>query len=527
FLEAFRALGGAIRFETLDAQDLLDPWHPAGATLKAGYASADRSPQGSTTAYAQVGEHLGLLAHISAINREDYRIGGGGEMPNSAGQDRDYFLKATLLDLQGHSLRLSAERNTNSGLYLWGSTGSDMGYAPKGSVPQYQVTSRETFTLDHRYRLNHPLLDWQINLYSNDNKLDNQDTDTEVASEEAGGSLRNVARFTTGSTEHRLTLGADYYSEVGITRAADATEIDNDSSNLGFFVQEHLTWDRLSLSLGARYDDYSVDYGPKTLDGDRISPNASAEIRFAEGWTAFVGYGEAVRGGGLIPIGWLSNITANTNFNDGKPLEAEESFQREAGLRYQVSGLFQPDATFDAELTLFDTRLRNTIERVGGGGGPVAKIISNPDTLRSRGFELRGTWSRRDLETQLAYSNFETTDSEGNPVGIIRRKSAGSGDQLVWDTRWSPREDLTLGYTLTAVGGLEDVPDDQEERAGYVLHDIQAEWRPANLRNLTLSLAINNLFDRRYADQASIASSDTGIVHEPGRDVRLALSYRF
>jgi len=312
-----------------------------------------------------------------------------------------------------------------------------------------------------------------------------------------------------------------------VSRPADEAERDNASSNLGLFLQERLSWDWLSLSLGARYDDYSADYGPKTLEGDRVSPNVSAEVRFTEGWSAFAGYGEAVRGSSLIPIGWLSNIDASTNFNDGEPFEAEESFQREAGLRYQAAGVFRPEATLDAELTLFDTRLRNTIERVGGGGGPVSKIISNPDTLRSRGFELRASWGWRDLETQIAYSSFETTDSEGNPVGIIRRKAAGGGDQLVWDTRWSPREDLTLGYTLTAVAGLDEVPEDQDERPGYTLHDIQAEWRPANILNLTLSLAVHNLFDRRYTDQASIASSSTGIVHEPGRDLRLAVSYRF
>ncbi len=521
------ALGGAIRFETVDAQDLLSSDRAAGATLKVGYASADRSDRGSARVYGKASAHLGLLASISAVNSEDHRTGGGGEVPNSAGQDRNYFFKATLLDLQDHSLRLSAERNTNAGLFLYGSTGSDMGIAPEGSIPQYQVTSRDTVTLDHRYRPGNPLVDSQINLYSNDNTLDNQDTSTEVSSEEVGGSLRNVARFKLGPTEHRLTLGADYYGEEAITRPADGSKIGNASSNLGLFLQERLTLHWLSLSLGARFDDYSTDYGPETVEGDRVSPNASTEVRFAEDWTAFAGYGEAVRGSGLIPVSWLSNINAKTNFNDGEPFKAEEAIQREAGLRYQTSGLFLQDAAFDAELTLFDTRLRNTIERVGGGGGPVAKISNNPDTLRSRGYELRATWGWRDLETQLGYTSFETTDSEGNPVGIVRRKSAGSGDKLVWATSWSPREDITLGYTLTAVAGLEDVPEDQEERPGYVLHDIQAEWRPIDLRNLTLSLAINNLFDRRYADQASIISSDTGVVYEPGRDVQLALSYRF
>jgi hemoglobin/transferrin/lactoferrin receptor protein len=521
------ALGGAIRFETVDAQDLLAPGRAVGTAVKAGYASADQAELGSLTFYGLLEEHLGLLAHVSAANREDYRIGGGGRVPNTAGQDRDYVFKATLLDLADHSLRLGLERNTNSGLYLFGSHGSDMGYPPEGAVADYQIMSRDTATLQHRYRPDNPLLDTRFEVYANDNTLDNEDRNSEVASEEVGGSLRNIALFSIGPTEHQLTVGADYYDESAIGRPADGSRIENGSRNLGLFLQERVRLDRLSLSLGVRFDDYSADYGPETVTGDHVSPNAGAELRIVQGLSAFAAYGEAVRGSGLIPVGWLSNVNASTNFNDGKPFDAEKSIQRETGLRWLAEGVLQPDAALDAELTLFDTRIRNTIERVGGGGGPVAKIISNPDTIKSQGFEVRTGWSWRSFVTRLGYTSVDTTDSDGNPVGIIRRKAASSGDQLVWDSSWSPREDLMLGWTLTAVAGLDDVPEGDDERPGYTLFDIQAQWQPPALRNLTLGLAVHNLFDRRYSDQTSIASSRTGIIHEPGRDIRLALTFRF
>lgn len=521
------ALGGAIRFETVDAQDLLDPGRRSGATLKAGYASADRSEQGGITVYGLANDHLGLLAHLSAINREDYRIGGGDEAPNTAGQDRNYFVKASLLDLQGHSLRLSAERNTNSGLYLWGSTGSDFGYPPEGAVPQYQVAARESFSLEHRYHQGNPLIDWRLNLYSNDNSLEATTFDTsvanEVTSEEFGLSLRNVSRFRLGPTEHRLTLGGDYYSEEGGSLSSSGGAQDFTSSNLGLFVQERMDFRWLTLSLGARFDDYSADYGLETLEGDAISPNASAELRLPRGFTAFAGYGEAVRGSGIIPISWLPLAT------EIRAADAEESTQREAGLRYRADGLLRPGDRFNAELTLFNTELDQVIQRVGGGGPPhkVGLIIDNTPGLTSEGFEVRASWSWEQFQTRLSFTSVDTTDRDGNPVGIIRRLGASSGDRLVWDNRWTPREGLSLGYTLTAVADLDEVPAGEPERPGYTLHDIQAEWRPRDMRNLTLSLAVHNLFDERYADQASLISTSTGVVEEPGRDIRLAISYRF
>ncbi len=58
------ALGGSVRFETVDAQDLLDA-PGAGARIRLGYGSADRSEQGGLTAYARAGEHLGFLVSMA------------------------------------------------------------------------------------------------------------------------------------------------------------------------------------------------------------------------------------------------------------------------------------------------------------------------------------------------------------------------------------------------------------------------------------------------------------------------------
>lgn len=101
------ALGGSISFETMDAQDLLKGEKAYGAKVRTGYASADKSKQGGVSVYGQAGKHLGLLAHVAAADRDDYRTGGGDKVLRSASDDRDYFLKFSLLDLNDHQVRLS------------------------------------------------------------------------------------------------------------------------------------------------------------------------------------------------------------------------------------------------------------------------------------------------------------------------------------------------------------------------------------------------------------------------------------
>jgi len=113
----------------------------------------------------------------------------------------------------------------------------------------------------------------------------------------------------------------------------------------------------------------------------------------------------------------------------------------------------------------------------------------------------------------------------GQDPGAVRRLTAPTGDTLVWDNRWQATERLTLGYTLELVADLEDVPAGQPERDGYHFHSIRAQWQPTP--DLQLGLAVDNLFDRRYASHTSLYSASTGILDEPGRDIRLNLAYTF
>lgn len=535
------ALGGSIRFETVDAQDLLNEGRNIGATLRTGYSSADKAPSGAATVYGLATDKLGLLAQISAVNTKNYRMGDGGRVANSAGKDRNYFFKASLIDLNGHSLRLSAEKNTNSGLYLWGSVGSDMGYAPEGSVPVYQETERETYTLTHTYRSdNNPWLDWKFNLYANKSELRHVDANTEISSDEIGGSAQNTFRFKLGQTVHQLTLGGDWFNEklespntIFANRPSDllygvsSPLSENKSSNQGLFIQERMSIGPVHLSAGLRYDHFKSEYGPHEFSGNEISPNAGIEWDIGAGFTAFASYGEAIRGSGLIPGSWMANITAQTVFNNGQPLEPEKSRMREAGLRYSGGNLFADNDAFQIGVTIFKQYLYNTIERVGGGGGPVTAIRNHPDTLISKGWELRTSYALGGYQTSLAYSRVDSEDQNGNPAGINRRRNAPTGDRIVWDNRWQVNDTFTLGYTLNAVSRLKDVPAGQLQRPGYVLHDVQLQWQPEQIKGLALDIALRNLTDKRYSSQTSIAAGYDNILHEPGRSLHLNTSYRF
>lgn len=532
------ALGGSIRFETVDAQDMLDPGESVGARFLTGYSSAADSFRGSASLYALLKEKIGFLAHLSATDLGDYRSGDGNTVPNSAGRDRSYFIKTSLLDMVGHSLRVSTEMFRNKGRYLWGGYGSDMGFPLPGYDPVTQLSVRETYGIKYDYRPGAPLINVGFTFYYNDNSLENLEPAktvsmyksslvTRAISEAIGGEVRNTFSFTLGPTKHDLTLGCDYAHEDGTAYFDTGVRSVNASGNLGVFVQERMSVGPLTFSAGARLDSYSAEYGPtQTIRGEEVSPSAGIEYEFLKGMTAFAGYGEAVRGSGIIPLTWLAGIDSSTNMNDGKPFEAERSDQIQGGLNARGRGLFLSGDRYHGKATVFQSQIKNLVERVDGGKFPVAKIWNNPNRITSLGYELRCGWGMGAFDTTLAYSHSKI-DEAGKSVTPVRRKIAPSGDRIVWDSRWQAFPGLALGYTLTAVTRLTSVPAGSQERPGYVLHDIQAEWEPVWLPGLKLSLAVNNLLDKYYCEQTTIASANTATVPEPGRDVRITISYRF
>jgi hemoglobin/transferrin/lactoferrin receptor protein len=521
------ALGGSIRMETVDAQDMLAPGKSAGGRLETGFSSADQAYRGSGMVYGEY-ENFGLLAYVSGINAEDYRSGDGETVHGSAGRDRDYFFKFSMLDKADHQLRLSVQQNENSGLYRWG--GGDGAYDETAEL-NYQISERLTYVLDHRYRpSDHPLVDWRFNAYLNELSLENVDRGTETSSKGWGGDLHNTANFELGIIRHRLTIGSDYYAEEGI-HESDGKHVgtDNEVENVGLYIQEQMNIGPFLLSLGARYDDYKTDFGSVTISGDEISPSAGLEVELGYGFTAFGGYGEAVRSTGIIPVQWLSSTTDDPTFNAqadkdsyGKAFEPETSTQYEGGLRFGRDGLFLGGDRFDIEVVVFETEIENLIVQVGGQRGAPVTGFYNDDPVISKGWEARAGWRYGGFKTSLGFAHARTEDEDGNLIGISRRKGASTGDRFVWDSFWQVHEQFGFGYTLEAVAGIDE---DELDRSGYVLHHLQAQWRSV-IPNLDVTLAVRNLFDHYYSEQSTIGDKDTA-TPEPGRDVRVSVVYRF
>ncbi|WP_177169964.1 TonB-dependent receptor domain-containing protein [Ectothiorhodospira marina] len=522
------ALGGAIRFETVDAQDLLELDQDTGSTVRTGYHSANRSDHGALTAYTRLGEQGGLLAHVKGVNRGDYESGDGRKIHGTGGRDRHYFMKFSMLDQDAHSVRLSAERSENRGEYRWGR--GDLAYDPEAPLEQ-QIHRRDAYVLNYGFDpVDRPLLNTGVNLFSNELNLINEDRNTETISQGKGLEIRNASSFSLGQWMHDLVLGMDHYREDGKVVSQGARDGQrSEVSHFGIFVQESAAVGRFTLSGGARLDRYESDYGAVQVTGNEISPNAGIEVDLGMGWSTFAGYGEAVRSSGVIPIGWFASAVDEPEFNAepgkrrfGKSLAPERSRQRELGLRYRGNDVLAQHDRLNASITYFQNDIDNLIVQTGGSRGQPVTGFYNDDRVTSKGWEMKARWSTHRYRTTLSYTRAKLVDEQGDRVDTIRRVGSNTGDRLAWDHAWQASEALDIGYTLIAQAGLSDGDLD---RSGYTLHHVQASWYPRQAPDLTLSLAVRNLFDKEYSEQTTIGGDEA--LPEAGRDIRMMASYRF
>ncbi len=515
------ALGGSIKFETVDAQDLLPSGKKAGIILRGGYSSVDNGETLGGSLFGLFGEHAGILLNYSGTTFDPYEDGSGKTVTGSEGEDKSLFFKASLLDINGHSLRLSIENNKDQGLYT-----GDWTYGDGTSrTPTNQVSERDTYIIDYRYiSPGNDLVDMKINGYWNESMLDRSGTET--ISEGYGVDVRNTSRFSIGGTKHALTFGADRSSETG-EEAGDSTDVD--VKNTGIYLQDRMTLSRFMFSFGARFDDFDTTFSNINITGNEVSPNAGVELEIGKGFTGFASYGEATRAKGIIPIGWLVDTVENAEVNQvedknsyGKDMQPESSETVEYGIRYETSGLFCNSDRFNAHLAFFDTEIENLIVQVGGSRGLPVTGLYNDDPITSKGYEVKLGWGIGAFNTNIGFTHADTEDEDGNAVAFSRRKAASAGDTLVWDSYWHINQDIGLGYTLKYVDSLNR---DDISRDGYTLHNIQAVYSPPFIKGLSFTLAVHNLFDEQYSSQASSGEDDTA-APEPGRDIRAGISYR-
>ncbi|WP_445364271.1 TonB-dependent receptor [Microbulbifer sp. ANSA003] len=519
------AIGGAIRFETKDADDLLDDGEQFGAIVKGAFFSND-GEKASASVYGKITDNWGLLGSFVTVDRDDMEDGDGDTIYGTASEQDLAFIKLSGDLSEDQKLSVSFEQREESGEFSrhpnWPALQGDTLYPMEAE--------RQTFVVNHQFSPS-DLINLETTVYHTKSEAWRELWDYVASVESIGFDLRN----TSSVGQHTITYGIEAREDEVEGVEGGLNSWLEEGHVRGAYIQDH--WqatDALLLSFGLRYDEYELEQvtHDDETDSQGFSPNIGMSYSLTDALTFTAGHATAMRGKEVGDGFTLWSATLDPD------LDAETVDNTELGLEYSLDGLQLKAAIY-----------RSTIDDVifDQVGRPV--YYENIGELETEGFELSASYVWDQLTISAAFSH---NDSELNGETVEGYEHNGlanaRGDTWNLTTSYAITPKLELGWNFTLVQDLNDievlhrsveVDDDVDsiqevDKPGYQVHDLYLHWEPLADDSLNVNLAVQNLFNEHYRDHSSVAdyTDITGFgsvagIYEAGRDIRLSVDYRF
>ncbi|PRB81554.1 TonB-dependent receptor [Pseudomonas sp. MYb185] len=528
-------LGGVMAFDTIRAEDFVEPGEVFGGRLKAGYRSATEAFSSNLTA-AAMGERADVLASVTYRNYDSIHTGKGGEhaeYPNDGDLQSALFKTGFSLnefnrfDLAYQSFDDEFVGPTNPGGNLLFPFDQEL------RRRQEQYSGSWSFQ-----NAGQSLIDGKLSLYKTRFKLDGESRsvprqpDTTTMTETVGGSLQNSSRLAMGDwVQHRFTYGVDFYKDTSVNTSngqGNSVLPDGELRSLGGFVQDEISFLEKWTLIGAlRHDDYQLTSpGQSSTSHNRLSPKIALKYQPWEPLGVFISYGEAFRAPTLTEMfGNLNTNRALFNFRPNSALKPELSRTKEAGFTLDMANLLAAGDQLRFKATYFDEEVKDLIDQqvVGtyvreapfAGTGLVFQRRNVAEAERHGG-EIEAAYQYERLSVGLGYSRMRSRNAETHDHLYSPPDKLTLAMQYRLDDNWS------LNYQGQFVQAQDYDATVLRQRAGYGLHDIGVAYETRQYR---VDLGVSNLFDKAYATyQQSQANTFS---YEEGRSVNLTLSMRF
>lgn len=547
----FGAIGGAIRFRTRDPIDLLSDGRRFGGMAKASWFSNDGEKLSLTGAARLVGD-LGVMASYVQVDRDEMEDGDGEVLRGAAAKQRLGFIKMGGELGAGHRVSLSYEQREEEGAFgqrpNWPVLAGDQLFPAEGerrtAVANYGYDAARGWRLQATGY-------WTKTEFTQDryDRWGLYGAEIETVGFDLRGHFDLGAHRLTAGVEHRRDEVASAYlgpAAQWANWAWDPTigRFEEEGQLTGLYVQDH--WrptDALQLSFGARYDDYELEqttYGDAT-SSDGVSFNGGLEYQITPELAFNIGYAEAFRGKEIGDAFTLETRPGRISLAPDLRPEKVENF--EMGLVWARDG-------FRASAVYYDMAIDDVIlDQLGGGAPPEgATYYENIGGYESDGFELRAGYDAGPVAVDAFYTSYDAR-LNGRTIEGYEQIALGNSMGDNWNVTGTARpfEALELQASLTRYEDLNDIEVLHRsvelgwigstrfvDKPGYTVVDLFARWTPFANRNIELLAAVYNVFDKTYRAHASVADysaiPDYEIVqgvNEPGRNVRLTVSYRY
>lgn len=543
-------LGGGIRFETMDADDLLRPGQNYGARVNLGYAS-NANMRGSVAGYGKVTDNVDFLLYGIKVENDTQEDGDGVDMNEGDGETVNILVKTGLNIDDKNRLELSYDSFSDEGAYP-ARPNFGVNWPTESGRNQIFDTEydRRTLTLGYGLDLGKQL-DLEATLYHSTNDIWrfedggvpatrlNCDIDGEIVN--TGLTIMATSALGTGSLYHGLTYGVEYQKQTSeqTTTPRDSSEMEAKYANSEeerllstFYIEDRLDFGRVAIIPGIRYNNYERTLSEETeQDWSEFTYALAGEVQVLDEFLLKTSYTQLFRGPQLTE-NFATSIHSTINNDD---LKAETGHNYEIGFEYSSSQVLGFDH-FILNGSAFNTTINDYIEEWWEPDNYDYVMNLNAADVEIKGFEVAATMYLGNFDSTLSYSRSKSeatnvssvaqTLAEGDPVekDVGDSLGIGLGYQL-------PEYGLNLGWDTLVVMENDRYQSDAMDKPGYTVHSMHAQWKPdGSLENMLLTFGIDNVFDKLYASHASYVGAARGMDAtdlEPGRNIKLSLAYTF
>lgn len=534
------ALGGAVNFRTLGADDILSPGRTAGGFMALNYGDNGAGFAPVAAGAARFGT-VSLAAAVSQRSPDNYDNGDGLEVP---GTEQDL-----LSGLVKFEYRPSADhRLTLGGIY----------YDNDFLANSYnQNVDSKQYTANYAYTPGTDLVDLRVNAYRSDVTM----TYSDAPGIPTGGTAlgRVIEDVGTGfDISNTSRLGSNVAINYGIEYFQDDVDVVNsaavpdrgvnpsgESSIGGVFADTRVRFGIADVILGLRYDRYTVEgrgsvtagnplgmpEGPYVVDRSdgRFNPKLTLALNPADWVQPYVSWSKTFR-----PPTISETMTGGSHPPSGGPpqsffpnpfIKPETSRGWEAGANFTSGPAFTADDSLRVKLGYFHNRVDDYITAIMGQG---VYFGNNPGTSTVKGIELEGGYDAGFVFANLSYTHTDSDlPSQVNGFGAQSYVpddvlSATIGARLI-------ERRLTLGTRYYKVSrsfiGEINAPAGDPWEPGYGLVDLFANYVFTNGTELRAN--VSNLGDKAYTPVLSTPAGGTDLDTGRGRTVSVTAKFRF
>lgn len=529
------SLGGSIKFETVDAADMLEDGKDFGGKVKYAYGSNGDSNQATAMLYGRTGD-LDLLGYFTYRHQNDGKDGRGVKNANE-GHLQNYLFKAKYNISPEQWIKISAERYSNS---AFACQRANMAMCLDGGsdpTKQYAGIKRKTYTLGYGYNpKDNPWVNFKANAYHTETETMVMGT-PKTKIKTAGGTLSNSSEFDLGITHHTILVGGEFYRTTERALGSSDNDYKIKLTNTSGYIEDQISLGDFTIIPGIRYDHYHADL---SADVDKTYHRYSKALGLRYALTdeiiLFGNYTELFKGpdGGDLVVRMGAR-----SYHQG--IEATRGENHEAGVNLAYSNVFSSDDDLSLTAKYFHTHYDNISRTVNIAG---QSAYGNLGAVTLKGVEASLKYRIDNFTGALTYARARS--KQNTTVGSLAIPPVAgyaafddTGDRYTLAlSYYVPSYQVEMGWNTAWVNSI-DVFNELNNgnrrnpvyfpgythKNSYTVSNAYVTWMPKQVKGLELTFGVDNIFDEEYKDQST--QYYTSVDLDPGRNYKLSVSYKF